>query len=319
MLYLNRKDISKLINYNEVVMQIERAFDIYEKKQFTMPDRIHAMFNDETYLYMPCFTDKIKGTKVLTLFPDNPKKNMEVIQGLMILNDTETGKTKCILDGAAVTAYRTGAVGGVGIKYTSKESCKTLGIIGAGVQGFHQALYGATVRKLKTIYVYDLNRSNSEKFKQKIKKELPYIEVINAISTEDLLKNCEIIITTTTSQKPVIPNDIELLKNKHFIGIGSYKPFMQEYPEKIYKLIDKVYIDVEFAKQESGDLCIPLDKGWLKESQVEMLSRGIKNKNINKNTTTFYKSVGMALFDIIVANFLYTKALKENIGQLIED
>lgn len=319
MLYLNKEDISSLIVYKDVIGIIENAMEIYESKDFVMPDRITVNNGEEeTYLYMPCLTNNVKGTKVLTLNLGNNKINKPTLQGVMLLNNPISGEIECILDGATVTAYRTGAVGATGIKYTSKDTCKNLGIIGTGVQGFYQALYACAVRNIENIYVYDMDKNKASEFVINLETILQNINIQVSDSTIELVEKSEIIVTVTPSQKPVLPDNENLLRGKHFVGIGSYKPSMREYPESIYKLVDKVYIDVEFAIEESGDLTKPLEEGWLKKEDVETLYSGIVNKNINKNSTTFYKSVGMALFDVLVADYIYKKALEKNVGQNIK-
>ena len=87
----------------------------------------------------------------------------------------------------------------------------------------------------------------------------------------------------------MLPDDAELLEGKHFIGIGSYKPNMREYPESIYKLLEKIYIDVDFAKEESGDLATPCEKGWFKEENIQTLYSAVKANSIDRSRTTFCK------------------------------
>ena len=318
MLYLSREDIGKLIVFEDMIAVIERAMGIYNKKQFMQPDRIgFNVTESETYLYMPCFTEKIKGTKVLTLSTDNYKYNLPTIQGVMLLNDPKTGQINCMLDGASVTGYRTGAVGAAGVKYTSKESDKNLGIIGTGVQAYYQALYASSVRELENIYVFDILAEKCRAFAKTIQERLPKIRVQPAESAEELVKKSEVIVTVTPSASPVIPDSAELLEGKHFVGIGSYKPSMQEYPRSIFRLLNKIYIDVDFAMEESGDLIIPCEKGWFSKDNIQTLYQAIKDGSIDRNKTTFFKSVGMALFDILVADNIYRKALERNMGQTI--
>ncbi len=316
MLYLNKLDISSLVDFNEMIEAVEHAMEIYDKKQFIQPDRIKVNVNNtETYLYMPCFTDRIKGTKILTLSQENSKYNLPTIQGVMLLNNPKTGTIDCFLDGASITAYRTGAVGAAGIKYTSGENCHNLGIVGTGVQAFYQAQYATAVRDIENIYVYNITPWKSEEFAKRLKEKLPGVNIIPAASSGDLVKKSDIIITATTSFTPVLPDDAELLEGKHFIGIGSYKPNMREYSESIYKLLEKIYIDVDFAREESGDLATPCEKGWFKEENIQTLYSAVKANSIDRSRTTFYKSVGMALFDIFVAENIHNKAIERGIGQ----
>ena len=319
MLYLSKEDISQLVVFEEIIAVIERAMEIYSRKEFTQPDRITINASEtETYLYMPCFTKEVKGTKVITLSQENHKYNLPMLQGVMLLNDPKTDQICCILDGASITGYRTGAVGATGIKYTSKESCKNLGIIGSGVQAWYQALYAATVRELENIYVFDVIADKCRNFAKTLQERLPKIKVQSAASAEELIKKSDIIVTATPATSPVMPDSADLLSGRHFVGIGSYKPIMNEYPKSIYQLLDKIYIDVDFVLEESGDLIIPCEKGWFKKENIQTLYPAIRDNSINRDKTTFYKSVGMALFDILVANNLYQKALERKMGQTIK-
>jgi ornithine cyclodeaminase len=280
------------------------------------PNRITVNVNEaETYLYMPCFTNDTKGTKILTLSEENYKCGLPMIQGIMILNNPRSGEIECIIDGASVTAYRTGAVGGVGVKYTSPEDCVNLGIVGTGVQAFYQAMYASFVRNIERICVYDVIEKKCEEFAQMLSEKLPGRKIVPAKSPEELVEKSEIVITVTPSLKPVLPEDKTSLKGKHFVGIGSYKPAIREYPETVYSFVDKIYIDVDFAIEESGDLSVPLEKGWFKKENIQTLYSAIKAGGIDHGKTTFYKSVGMALFDIMVARNIYEKAKGKGIGQ----
>ncbi|MGB4984729.1 MAG: ornithine cyclodeaminase family protein [Erysipelotrichaceae bacterium] len=318
MLYINKQVIDEVCDHKELVSIIEKTMGLYETGNFTQPDRITVNRGDkETYLYMPCFTDEVKGTKILTLYADNAPKGIPTIQGLMLLNDPETGKIKAIIEGSTLTAYRTGAVGSCGIKHTTPSDVSKLGIIGSGIQGFYQSIYACQLRDIKEISVFDIFSDKAQDFKERLQKELPNVIITVRDSVEELLENSEVIITVTTSPKPVLPNNPDLLRGKHFIGIGSYKPTMQEFPQALFELLDEVYIDVDFAKHETGDLINPLREGWIKEEQVTTLGKCL-NKELNVKNTTLYKSVGMALFDIEVGEYIYNQAIKANKGICLE-
>lgn len=316
MLYLNQSDIKQSISPVEIMDAIEKAFHIYEKNNFFMPDRIHIDKDENTLLYMPCFTENIFGTKILTLFPENSKKNVPVTNGLVLLNDIETGEPTAMINGGILTGYRTGAVGGVGVRHTTPEDVKTLGVIGAGVQGFFQTLFACHARDFEQVMIYDAFAEKVEDLVKRLSAELPNVKIMAASSSRELVENSEVIITATPSSEPVLPNDKDLLRGKHFIGIGSYKPTMHEYPEAIFELIENLYIDTEFAVEESGDIITPLEKGWLKEDQIKPFADLMEKKT--QEETTFYKTVGMALFDMVVSELIYESAKSKGLGQKIE-
>ncbi|PAB60000.1 ornithine cyclodeaminase family protein [Anaeromicrobium sediminis] len=317
MLYISKKHMEEVISLNIMMDSIEKAFKIYESKNFQMPDRMHVDRKEGTILYMPCFTDTVSGTKIVSTFPENIKDGIASIQGTMILNKSKTGEPLAMMDGAALTAYRTGAVGGVGIRHTTREDCESVGLIGTGVQGFYQLLYACAARPIKRIYIYDLSKERVNFFKERLEEKLKNVEIKIVQSPEDLVVNSEIIITATPAQSPVLPDDKELLKGKHVIAIGSYKLEMREIPKSLYELLDELYIDTEFAAEESGDVIVPVREGWIRSEQVKVFGKLLGDKeNINKNKgTSLYKSVGMALFDLVVAEAIYDEAIKKCIGQ----
>lgn len=317
MLILNQKEVWSALSFEKALTAMEEAFQLFEAGDFHMPDRMHAHHGDNTLLLMPCFIDRFFGTKLVSVNPENPKRNLPSIYGSMILNDGKSGEALALINGAALTAFRTGAVGGIGIKYTTPENADSVGIIGTGVQGFTQALFACKVRPIKKLYVYDMQQTKANEFISKLQKELPDVNIKACSSNRELVEKSQIIITATTSKKAVIPDDAELLKGKHFIGIGSYKPDMHEFPVQLYPLLNKLYVDTPFAKEETGDVATALKDSLIDDSQVTPISKLVTlGKPTNENTSLF-KSVGMALFDVVMAQKIYTRALELNIGSQV--
>ncbi|KUO53252.1 MAG: hypothetical protein APF76_01925 [Desulfitibacter sp. BRH_c19] len=319
MLLLSEKDVLNSVTYSDVVHAIEESFLIYERKEFTMPDRMHIDHGRNTSLIMPCSGKNYFGTKLITVYPDNTGTNIPVINAVVVLNDLSNGTPVALINGIVLTALRTGAVGGVGVKHLAPQNASRVGIIGAGVQAFYQIMSTSVVRKLSTVYIFDINQESSKSLQERVRNNLPDIDVYVATSVEELLETSEIVITTTTSLNPVLPEDKSLLEGKHFVGIGSFKPNMREFPQALYELIDKVYIDTEHARKESGDVLYPLEQQWISQEQIQTLGSFMlspeEGKDIVRKKTTFLKSVGMALFDLIVSQVVYEKAIEKGLGQ----
>jgi len=320
MLYLNSKQFAQVADCDELMSAIERAYDLEQSGSYAMPHRIHLEHQGNTLLYMPCFLNSVFGTKVLSLFPDNPKRGLPVISGLVLLHDAETGLPLAIMDGAAVTAYRTGAVSGLGIRYTAKSESRVVGLIGAGAQGFYQVLFASRARELEKALIFDHDRAKAEAVGKRIELELPHLKVKIAGTVEELLAEADLVITATPAIKPVLPDQSELLRNKSYVSIGSYKPEMRELPEALYKLIDQILIDTEHGLEESGDLITPLRDGWISKEKIVPFGKYIKGSPAARKDgeTTLFKSVGMALFDLTVAESIYHKALNQGLGTQLD-
>jgi len=317
MLILNQKEIWSALSFEEALAAMEEAFQLFDAGDFHMPDRIHAHHGDNTLLLMPCFTDQFFGTKLVSVNPENSKRNLPSIYGSMILNDGKSGEALALMNGAALTAFRTGAVGGIGIKYTTPDNADSVGIIGTGVQGFTQALFACKVRPIKKLYVFDTQLKKTREFIDRLQVELPNVKFESCNSNRELVEKSQIIITATTSKQAVIPNDAELLKGKHFIGIGSYKLDMHEFPEQLYPLLQKLYVDTPLAKEETGDVATALKETLIDDSQVAPISKLLATGKPANESTSLFKSVGMALFDVVMAQKIYSRALELNIGSQV--
>ena len=320
MIYLTEKDILRAASIDEVLNAIETSMRLYEQKAFHMPQRLGVDYEKNTLLLMPCFIKDCFGTKLVTLFPENPEKHIPVLNGIMVLNDAQTGVPLALLNGPALTALRTAAVGTVSIRHMASNKNKSLGIIGAGVQGFYQAWVACAGVNFTDVFVYDLYPEKTSALAEQLSEMIPDVKLHQAGCVEELLENSQIVITATTSFEPVLPDREDLLAGKHFVGIGSYKPNMREFPQALFNLLKSVFIDTEHAVQESGDIIVPLQNNWLRKEQIMTLGRFlIDDKSLDevKGSTTLFKSVGMALFDVCASQLIYEKAIQKGLGQEI--
>lgn len=289
------------------VSAMEQAFIDTARGLVEVPQRVHMDRGQNTLLLMPCFGSTYFSTKLVSVFPKNLLKKEPMIYGSVILNDGQTGRPLAVMDGSKLTAMRTAAVGAVGIKYLAPESASTLGIIGLGIQGFHQALFACEQRAIKTLRILDHSKDAMARFSERFNAFFPKVSVIPCKSAEELCKRSEIIITATGSHHPVVPDGGEWWRGKTLIGIGSYKPDMREFPDGLLKSLNQVFVDTRVALVETGDLVVPLKKGLIDDARVIPLSDLIMDRVKIDGETRFFKSVGMAAFDLYGAKLVFER------------
>lgn len=305
MIYFDSDAIGNAAPVGMWVSAIEQAFIDTANGVVEVPQRVHIDRGANTLLLMPCFGSKYFSTKLVSVFPGNLQRKEPMIYGSVLLNDALTGKPLAVLDGSKLTAMRTAAVGAVGIKYLSVENATTLGIIGLGIQGFHQALFACQQRPIRTIRIMDRSHEMVSRFSERFNAFYPGIEIISCKSAEELCHASQIIITATGSHRPVVSAQGEWWNGKTIIGIGSYKPDMREFPDQVIADLKQVFVDTRVALQESGDLSEPLKNGLLDESRIILLSDLILKRVKISGDTRFFKSVGMAAFDLYGAKLVY--------------
>lgn len=302
---IDSKSIGNAAPIEKWVLAMEQALIDTAAGVVEVPLRTHIDRGPNTLLLMPCFGEEYFSTKLVSVFPKNHLKKEPVIYGSVVLNDGQTGKPLAVLDGSKLTAMRTAAVGAVGIKYLAPADASRLGIIGLGIQGFHQALFACQQRTIRQVRINDHSKEIMARFAKSFNAFYPKIEVIQCPSSSDLCQASEIIITATGSHHPVVPGKGEWWKGKTMIGIGSYKPDMKEYPDEIFRDLKQVFVDTLHANAESGDLMDPLRKGLIQEKDVLPMANLIMQKSEASGETRFFKSVGMAAFDLYGAKLVY--------------
>jgi ornithine cyclodeaminase len=141
-------------------------------------------------------------------------------------------------------------------------------------------------------------------------------------SVDKVLPVADVITTVTTSKVPVF--DGRLVKEgAHINGVGSYTPDMQELDEYLVKRVDRVFVDSRDAVlAEAGDLIIPMKHGTIGSDRIdgelgEVISGNMPGRRSKKEITLF-KTVGIAVEDVVVATAAYRRAMTAGLGTRLQ-
>ena len=74
------------------------------------------------------------GAKLISLYSDNPSRDLPVIQGCIVLFDRDTGTPAALIDGGSITAIRTAAASGAATRELARPDSRVLALLGYGVQ-----------------------------------------------------------------------------------------------------------------------------------------------------------------------------------------
>jgi ornithine cyclodeaminase/alanine dehydrogenase-like protein (mu-crystallin family) len=317
MLALSATDILSLLTPAETVALVESAaLAAAGSADWVVPQRQHVKWAQGTLLTMPAIGAGAMAVKLVSVVPGNAATKVPVTNGLLILGDAGTGLPLAIMDAAALTALRTGAVGALGLKYITPAGVDSLGIVGAGVQGAWQAITACAVRPIRTVFAVRRSAAAFERFRATLATHAPALTVVACGSAGEVLSRTQVIVTATTSAEPVLPDDPALLAGKHFIAIGSYERHMRELPDAVCRLAGHLVLDSEFARHEVGEAVRAVEQGALRDTDLFTIGElASDRRSVDVARTTAYKSAGMALYDLYVAKASYEAARRRGVGQ----
>jgi len=308
MKYIDGEKIERILSMKEIINAIEDYYINDKEKNAFVPERLFINDGDNTAILMPSFFENYYAAKMIGIAPGNSRIGEPTLRGVIKLCDRKKMSPLILLDARTITALRTGAISGVGMKYMAKDDISTIGLIGTGDQGWSHLLAAVAVRPIKTVLINNRSPKRLDLFLKKAIKKFPSIE-FKLSNQEQILRESELIITTSTSVNPVLPElkDIDLT-GKHFAGSGAFKSNMQEIPDYIIENADHISVDSYAAFTECGEMLKAQSIGYNESNVLDTKKLVLNGENNSiKNGLTIFKSVGVAILDVLAAKLVYEK------------
>ena len=321
---LTADDVQQAVPMIEAIDAVAASFEALSTGQTLVPLRTHMEPPDTNahILVMPAHltNSRSTGLKVVSIFPDNATHhNLPNIHALVVLLDSETGRPAAIIDGTYLTALRTGAASGVATRALARADSRVLTIFGAGAQAPLQVAAVCAVRPIERILVVNRTRERAETFAIALRDQQPHVDVQIAVSPDQALTESDIICCVTSSATPLF-DDNGLRPGTHINGVGSFTPEMSEIPIATVAR-SRVFVDQQSAVwAEAGDLIQARDAGMLDANSVTEIGEVLAGNaagRISAEEITFFKSVGVAVQDMAVAQVALSKALQHNHGSIV--
>lgn len=256
---------------------------------------------------------KSLGLKALLGIPGKRRPGSTYFLTLVL--DTSDASVLAIVAANRLTQLRTGAASGIASKYLARGDSETIGLLGAGVQGYGQLEGVATAMPIRRCLVYDPNTERVEALISRSWESLR-VKVEKANAIEDL-STCDVLCTATPAQSPILLES-HLRPGMHINAVGSNAPNRQEIDVGVIRR-SRVFVDrIEQVLEEAGDLVIPVKQGLYDPKSIAgNLCDVVSGLNTGRETNsqiTLFKSVGIALEDISVARKAYELAVENHVG-----
>lgn len=322
---IGASDLSTLVTMPDAIGLMKRAFGELSAGRAQAPLRtpIHLDGPPIDALTMPAAVPAAGalGLKLVTVAHDNPGKGLPLIHATVLLVDTATGIPIGLLDGTSITALRTGAVSGAATDLLARPDSRTLVVFGAGVQAMTQLLAVCSVRDIRRIVVVGRNRASLDGFLTRLHDRAPELAGRTETSTDRAaVADADVVCAATTSREPVF-DDADIRPGTHINGVGAYTPAMQEIPAGTVGRALIVVDQRAAALEEAGDLVIAIAAGTLDPASITVelghLVNGDHPGRTSPEQVTFFKSVGNAVQDLVVARRALDLASVQGIGQVV--
>lgn len=313
---LSAADVTAALPMPAAIEAMRRAFGQLSAGQAEVPLRARVATEKGVTLLMPAYLKQSRelGIKIVSVYGDNPSRGLPLIAAAVLALDPETGFPRALMDGAGLTALRTGAGGGLAADLLARKDARVVGLFGAGVQARAQLQAVMAVRSIEQVYLLSRTRQSAERLAAEIVAwpNAPAVTVVD--SPRQAVQRAGIVIAATTSSTPVFDGH-DLRAGTHVTGVGSFTPQMQEVDATTVRRA-RVVVDSRAAcLEEAGDLIIP---GAKIEAELGEIVNGTKPGRQSEKEITFFKSVGVAVQDAAAAAAVLAQAEARGLGRLVE-
>jgi ornithine cyclodeaminase/alanine dehydrogenase-like protein (mu-crystallin family) len=309
-------DIARVLTYQALIDALAEAF----RSDMTAPPKIVHMIpqpsgGEAKLLLMPAWTNsrtnsgaRFIGCKLVSVFPDNAKAGKPSVYGNYSLMSGDTGETLALMDGTALTAWRTAAASALAARYLARDDASHLLMVGAGALAPHLVRAHCTVRPIARVMLW--NRTRSRAVSTAFALTAAGIETEIADDLEAAVREADIVSCATLSPTPLI-RGAWLKKGAHLDLVGAFTPKMREADDAAVRRT-RVYVDSRAsAAKGSGDIAVPLKKKLLRLTDIQgdlfELCRGKKKGRKRKDEITLFKSTGVAVEDLAAAMLVWRR------------
>ena len=315
LLYLSKKEVISVgLKMDEIIDLVETAFEEKGNNRVEMPPKpgIHPGEGDNFIHAMPAYIPTLNsaGIKWVSGFPENAKKGLPYITGLLILNDPETGVPLAVMDCEWITGMRTAAASAVAAKRLARPDSARLGVLGCGLQGFTNSEALNVLFPINEVMAYDVSDKALQNFKQNVQNKLG-LEVKPVNHPQEAVTGCDLVVTAG----PILKKPHKTIKSGWLDqgAFASLVDFDSYWDSAAMKEVDKFCTDdhqqFEYYKSVGYFQNVPPVHADLGE-----LVAGKKPGRENPEERTIACNLGLALDDMAVAPTIYKRAKEMNIG-----
>ena len=314
LLYLSQADVESVgLTMAEIIAALEQMFREKGEGRVEMPPKpgIHPL--PDAFIHaMPAYIPALKsaGIKWVSGYPENYKRGLPYINGLLILNDPETGVPLAVMDCVWITAKRTGAATAVAAKYLARPDSEVVGILGCGVQGRSNLEALQVLFPLKRVMAYDVNPDTQRRYVQEMSEQFG-LEVVPVQEPKQAVIGCDIVVTAG----PILKVPHATIKPGWFEAgaFASLVDFDSYWHPDAMRQADK------FCTDDVPQLEHYREVGYFQDippiyAELSELVTGRKPGRESSEERTMTANLGLALDDMATAPLIYQQAVEQGIG-----
>jgi alanine dehydrogenase len=324
------RHVEAAVSPERAVGAVRDAFIAYARGEWTMPPKVYVpAYPAGDFRAMPALGAGHALLKWVTSFPDNPRRGLPTVMGVVLVSDAGNGTLRAMLDAAAVTALRTGAAAVLAAETLGRAGAETAAVVGAGVNG--RAAARTFLARGRSVLLWDVDLVRAESVAAELGAEV-------ASSREEVL-TADLLVTVTPGHEVILAPGA-LRHGQHASLMGADGPgkaeiaaeelarvsvfcddWEQAGTDGIRDLNARVRLFCDDWQQAShnGDLVHAVEAGAITQDDVTELGSVLAGRAPGRQSPgdiTIFDSTGLAIQDLAIALAALERADELDLPQL---
>jgi alanine dehydrogenase len=305
--FLDFDQVQACLEPRELVEALRKGF----RSDFEMPPRHRHTWGrsnepDATFVLMPAWqSDAVLGVKLTSIVPGNSARGLASVVPIYLLFDPVTGTPTNVMDGRALTLNRTAATSALAATYLARKDASKLLMMGTGGLAPYLVRAHCALRPIKRVEIWGRNPEKAKTTAASLSDLRLEVHVVENV--EKSVAEADIISCATPTTEPLV-RGAWLSPGVHLDLVGSFTPTMREADDEAIVRASLFGDKRDVCLREPGDFTQPLAAGIITESSVLAdlfaLTRGEHHGRKNAEEITLFKSVGLALEDLVAAQLV---------------
>jgi ornithine cyclodeaminase/alanine dehydrogenase-like protein (mu-crystallin family) len=314
LLYLSRSEVASLgLDIPTAIGILEQAFKEKAAGRVEMPAKLGIYPRQDAFSHaMPAHIPALRaaGMKWVSSYAGNNRHDLPNINGLIILNDPDTGIPYAVMDCTWITGRRTGAATALAARYLARPDSRSAGILACGVQGRSNLEALASLFPIQRVYAYDISPQAAQSYAEEMSRKLGVV-IIPVKMPRQAVVDSDLVVTSGPIQKHPTPCiEKNWLKPGSFassVDYGSY--WKAEALFQIEKLCTDDMAQYRYNRENGYFEGTPIPYADLGE-----IVSGQKPGREREDERTMAMNLGLALDDIAIAREIYRRAKEKGVG-----
>ena len=317
LLYLSKQDVASVnIPMMEIIDALDNMFKEKGNGRVEMPPKPGIHTRKDAFIHaMPAYIPNIEsaGMKWISGYPENQSKKLPYINGLLILNDPDTGIPTCIMDATWITAQRTGAATAVAAKYLARKNSTSVGILACGVQGRSNLEALSCIYNLTQVKAYDINPEIAKTFAKEMGETLQ-LEIQVVKEPRKAVENLDLVVTSG----PILKEPLAVIQ-PGWLAEGAFASpvdfdtyWSGEALQQADRLATDDHAQMNYYRETGYFGSTPHPYADLGE-----IAAGKKPGRQKEGERIICINLGLALDDMATAILIYKKAIEKGIGKTL--